>query len=85
MGFHFSAQPRWGQRFAVGVSKLTTASNPLTASWGRRMEREGENTSAYGFFFPCTRSVRIIADTMEVVMPHLLNPVATYKSVVEAD
>ena len=49
------------------------------------MEREGENTSSYGFFFPCTRSVRIIADTMELVMPHLLKPVATYKSLVEAD
>ena len=25
----------------VGVSRLTTASNPLTANWGCRMEREG--------------------------------------------
>ena len=49
------------------------------------MEREGENTFSYGFSFPCTRSLRIIADTMEVVMPHLLKPVATYRSVVEAE
>ncbi len=34
IGFHFSAQPIWGQRLAVGVSKLTTVSNPLTANWG---------------------------------------------------
>lgn len=84
-GFHFSAQPRWGQRLVVGVSRLTMAFQPLTASWGRNIEREGENTLAKGCSFFRTRSVKIIADAMEVVMPHLFNPMATYKSDVEAE
>lgn len=45
-GFHFNAQPRWGQRLAEGVRRLTTASKPLTTNWGRRIVLEGENTSA---------------------------------------
>ena len=81
-GFHFNAQPKCGQRLAVGVSRPTAASRAFAASCGRRIVREGENTSAYGFSFPCTRSHRIIAEAMEDVIPHLLNPVATYKSVV---
>ena len=45
-GLYFSAQPRWGQRGAVGVSRPTAASAVLIASWGCRMEREGENRAA---------------------------------------
>ena len=43
-GFHFNAQPRWGQRLAEGVRRLTTASKPLTANWGRRIVLEGGKT-----------------------------------------
>ena len=44
--FHFSAHPMWGQRGAVGVSRSTAASMALSASWGRSMLLEGENTPA---------------------------------------
>lgn len=47
--------------------------------------REGENTSAKGLVFPCTRSLNSMADTIEDVIPHLLNPVATYKFDVEEE
>ena len=65
-----SAQPMWGQRGRVGVSRLRAALAALAANWGRSMEREGEKTPAYGFLFPQIRSVRSPAATMEVVMPH---------------
>ena len=42
----FQRAPRWGQRLAEGVRRLTTASKPLTTNWGRRIVLEGENTSA---------------------------------------
>ena len=35
--------------------------------------------------FPCTRSLNSMADTIEDVIPHLLNPVATYKFDVEEE
>ena len=38
-----------------------------------------------GNFFPCTRSLNSMADTIEDVIPHLLNPVATYKFDVEEE
>ena len=50
-----------------------------------RTVREGENTSAKGLVFPCTRSLNSMADTIEDVIPHLLNPVATYKFDVEEE
>ena len=43
------------------------------------------NTSAKGLVFPCTRSLNSMADTIEDVIPHLLNPVATYKFDVEEE
>ena len=53
---------------------MTVASVALMANWRLRMLREGENRGAYGFSFPQTRSDRMFAAAMEVVMPHLLKP-----------
>lgn len=66
-------------RTALGGGRQQVDHSPKDVDSQLGMEREGENTFAYGFFFLCTRSLRSIADTMEVVIPHLLNPVATYR------
>lgn len=42
-GLYFKAQPIWGHRGRVGVSRFSALSPALAASWGWRMEREGEN------------------------------------------
>ncbi len=78
-GFHFSAQPRCGQRFVDGVSRLMTDSKAFAASCGRSTVLDGEKSSAYWFFLPVIISHKTDAATMEDVIPHLLNPVATYK------
>lgn len=42
-GFHLSAQPRWGHRFWLGVSKFFAASNPLIKSCGLIIFLDGLN------------------------------------------
>ena len=68
-----------------GGQELTSASKPFTTSWRWSMVLDGENTSCQGFSFPCTKSLRSMAAAIEVVMPHLLKPVATYRPEVEAE
>ena len=51
LGIPFQRAAQMGQRLVVGVSRLTMASQPLVISWGRNMEREGENTFAKGCSF----------------------------------
>ena len=76
-GLYFNAQPRCGQRGTVGVKSPTIDSKALIANCGRKILLDGENTWAYLFFLPCTKSASIIADTIDDDIPHLLNPVAT--------
>ena len=76
-GLYFKAQPKCGQRGLVGVIRFATASKEFIASFGRNMLRDGEKSSVYGLLLPKTRSVRRVAATMALVIPHLLNPVAT--------
>ena len=83
--FHFSAQPMCGQRGAVGVSRLAAASSAFSASCGRSMLREGENTGASSSLLPCTISVSSMAAAIAEVIPHLLKPVATYRFSVRAE
>ena len=47
---------------------------------GFNILRDGEKTVEYSLFFSCTRSDKIIADSMEPVIPHFPNPVATNRS-----
>ena len=74
---YLRAQPRCGHRGAVGVRRPTVDSKALIASCGRKTVREGSKRLAYGLDFPRTRSQRRSAETIAVVIPHLLNPVAT--------
>ena len=71
-GLYFNAQPMWGQRGAVGVRRFTAASQPLTASWGRSIRREGENSPSQGLSLPRISSASTMAAAMAEVMPHLL-------------
>ena len=73
---YFRAQPMWGQRGTVGVSRLAPASRRLDARGSPGIRREGENRAAQGFSRPCTRSASSRAAVMAEVMPHLLKPVA---------
>lgn len=76
-GLYFKAQPKCGQRGLVGVIRFATASKEFIASCGRSMLLDGEKSSVYGLLLPKTRSVRRVAATIALVIPHLLNPVAT--------
>lgn len=76
-GLYFKAQPKCGQRGLVGVIRFATASKEFIASFGRNMLLDGEKSSVYGLLLPKTRSVRRVAATIALVIPHLLNPVAT--------
>ena len=78
-GFQCSAQPRCGQRGAVGVSHPVNACAALTASCGRSMVRE-PNSDLYLFSLSVSISDISIAAAMHPVIPHLLKPVATYIS-----
>ena len=57
----------WGQRGAVGVTKLSVASAALAISCGCKTERDGSNSARHGFSFPCTKSLSSIAETINRV------------------
>ena len=78
--FHFKAHPRCGHLLGVGINKFKVASIPFITSWGFKILRCGENTSTYSFSFPKIISESIVAATIDDVIHHLLNPVATYIS-----
>lgn len=74
--FHTSAHPRCGHRFSENVIKCAAAARQLTISCGFNIFLDGEKTGAYGFSLSRIISVRIDADTIDAVIPHLLKPAA---------
>lgn len=71
-GFHFRAQPMCGQRLPDIVSRFVIASKALTASCGRSMLLDGENTGAKRFSLSTTISASSFAAAIDEVIPHLL-------------
>lgn len=58
-GFHFNAQPMWGQRGTDGVRSPAREAPTFLISCMDHILREGENTSAYLFSLPAMMPVRI--------------------------
>ena len=64
----------------VGVRRFLIDSKLFRKSCGFIIHLEGENTSAYSFGLPRISEDMMSALSIEFVIPHLLKPVATYKS-----
>lgn len=58
----------------VGVRRLKTASKLFAKSCGLSILLWGEKSCEYSFCLPSIISESIIADSIEDVIPHLLNP-----------